>query len=679
MSKMYNLFATKNLPIFIAGGIVLGLGFSFYASNTEKLWFFLLLAFLLLLSCFFVSKERKIAVLAVFISAIIGVCYNVAYTYANITPLQNLYGSEVQFKGVITDFNHADSSPVLVDGKAGDIKCKAYIYVNNFNGDIGDSISFTANVAELEEDPLFPVDSYNYSHGIFVSLSPTSEITVTQGENIGLVYKLRRLSKNMVQKIRLVAGEDAGAVLSAMTCGDTDYISDSLRQMLSRVGIGHVIAVSGLHVSLLVLLVSKIFSLLRIGKIPSFLVCEAFMVAFVLFSGVKVSAVRAFVMISIYLLSKLLKRRYNITNAIAVCVIGMTLCDPMCIGDSSFLLSVAGVFGVGAVSPKVIKAFKIENKLLMAVVVTICAHLCTIPVSVFYFDEISLVSALSNAVLMLPCEIALALCMIFVLGFGASALNILVELASVAVNFVLKCCEFISQIPFTYLTIRHIGFVVAVLISAVLVALCYLIFKRVKIATALCTVLCAVLLISHSVYTQFWQNQTFLRFISNGTDYACIVHKGERGAIISSSGKLSEEVGKIVNKQGITEIDILVSLDNGPHAYGSYSMLSPRQMLLPDPTYVFEPKIPYSVFYDEMEIKLPYADISIDEGDCKIAFENAEITFGKELYDTENSVSVFAGITGVKVNGEDYEIYLNGCDFCLKITENGFSSYPWLK
>ena len=46
-----------------------------------------------------------------------------------------------------------------------------------------------------------------------------------------------------------------------------------------------------------------------------------------------------------------------------------------------------------------------------------------------------------------------------------------------------------------------------------------------------------------------------------------------------------------------------------------------------------------------------------------------------------NAVESVPGVRGqgVKINGEDYEIYLNGCDFCLKITENGFSSYPWLK
>ena len=255
----------------------------------------------------------------------------------------------------------------------------------------------------------------------------------------------------------------------------------------------------------------------------------------------------------------------------------------------------------------------------------------------------------------------------------------MVELAAIIINFVLKCCKFISDLQFTYLPIRHIAFAVAIFVSAVLVSLCYLAFKRVKPAVIFGTVICCTVFIGYSVFTHILAKETFVHLLSDGKEYACVVHKGNRATVISSNGGFSEEVDKIFARQGITQVDIFISLDNGPHSYGSYSKFSPRQMLLPEPTYIFEPEIPYSVFYDEMEIKLPYAEVFVSQGDCKIAFENTEIVFGEELYDAENSASVFAGITGITLNGSKPEIYLNGCNLCFKVTEKGLLNYPWLK
>ena len=207
----------------------------------------------------------------------------------------------------------------------------------------GSVVKFRCRLAPFEGDESFDAESYYTSRGYSAKVTDISDIVVI-GENFVLDFS--RLREDISRRSILLAGKDAGALFTALFTGERDYLSENLRLNFTRTGINHVLALSGMHLAILALIVSRLLSLLKLGKKPRLLITALLVIFYMTMTGFSSSVTRAGIMLAVtcglFLLSS---TRDSVT---ALCMAVFTICsvEPYAIYDIGLWLSAFATLGV---------------------------------------------------------------------------------------------------------------------------------------------------------------------------------------------------------------------------------------------------------------------------------------------------------------------------------------------
>jgi competence protein ComEC len=200
----------------------------------------------------------------------------------------------------------------------------------------------------------------------------------------------------------------AGAVLLALMVGDTAQLDDEHRLAYRRVGAGHLLAVSGMQVTLLAMLVLRVLQALwmitpwgRRSMAPWMpTLCAAVAVlCFVWLCGAPPSAVRAALMAWVVLVAQQAGRKVALMDVLSVAGTLTLLVSPTTIFDAGFLLSYGALLGLLSSAPTFSNHGTLWAKLRPVVITSIGAALLTLPISAWLFGEVAWVGMFSNIVL----------------------------------------------------------------------------------------------------------------------------------------------------------------------------------------------------------------------------------------------------------------------------------------
>jgi len=252
-------------------------------------------------------------------------------------------------------------------------------------------------------------------------------------------------------------GEQEGAVLSAVLLGEKGGMDPELKELYQKNGIGHILAISGLHISFLGL---GLYHLIRKAG-GSFLVsgiaAMGVLGLYVLMIGPGVSSIRALIMLLIRVAADLAGRVYDMATSIAVAAVCIVIVRPLNLYDAGFLLSFGAVAGIAVVQPYLSLIFhsRSERKGVMKMITEgFCAgisiHLVILPVMMYYFFEFPVWSFLLNLAVIPLMSVLLTLA---ALGSVASLLFlpagvVLFQGCSIILKFYELLCRGTMKIPF---------------------------------------------------------------------------------------------------------------------------------------------------------------------------------------------------------------------------------------
>ncbi|MBE6466072.1 MAG: DNA internalization-related competence protein ComEC/Rec2 [Denitrobacterium detoxificans] len=231
--------------------------------------------------------------------------------------------------------------------------------------------------------------------------------TLERVEVPGALAAISEFRERCASAIRACSGEhthDGAALLSAVLLGERDELQASdLYGCVKSCGLAHIVAVSGSHLAILMALLLYVLKRLHVRRALVIAICLLFMVAYVLFTGVPISALRAMFMTSAMLLSYIARRRGASQTALALCIIVMLSLDPSVALQVSFSLSTLATLGIVLFSAYLSRWFAVlfRGRVRFAsdtLALTFAASAFTIPVSASLFAQLSLVSPLANVI-----------------------------------------------------------------------------------------------------------------------------------------------------------------------------------------------------------------------------------------------------------------------------------------
>jgi len=269
---------------------------------------------------------------------------------------------------------------------------------------VGDQVLINCKLQGLTEIKQTSFVKYLSSRKIY-SVCWNPEIVLlnmTGKNNLSILGLIRNF---LATKINLTLSEPTASLMRGMILGDSSGIPKYLKDRFSRLGLTHIIAISGSHIAIICSILLSCFLAVNISRPRAFWPIFWLIVFYVILVGAPASAVRSAIMSLMVIFSQKIGRLSRSKNILASAAALMALENPQIImNDIGFQLSFAAVWGLVYITPIIRKYFFIFPDFLQLrdIITTTCAaQLSTLPLILFNFGNFSFISFFAN-LLILP-------------------------------------------------------------------------------------------------------------------------------------------------------------------------------------------------------------------------------------------------------------------------------------
>ncbi len=385
-------------------------------------------------------------------------------------------------------------------------------------------------------------------------------------------------------------------ILLSLVAGKKEGLLPGIRDTFSRAGISHLLAISGLHLSI----VSFMFFYLIYRSLSFFenslisgrskklagIISLLPLAAYAIFTGFSPSTQRALIMIGIVLVSFVIEKEKDIISSLSVAGIVILLIDAASLFSISFQLS---FFAVGFIVlglshlkkyPGIFKkTFFARTGMMMAV--TFFASMGTAPLTSYYFNMLSFIGLASNLIfipligfIVLPLGLVSLACFSFFPLLSKGIVQICVQLIDLTVFL----CEIITRIPFSWFRVVTPEKIEIILLYAILLCL-FLVLKKKK--KAFFVLVCLIFI---SGCTHYWtkknklQSDLLVTILDVGQGSSALIQTPDQTSILVDGGGFSGwssfDTGRFIVapflwKKGITYLDyVILTHPEGDHLNG---------------------------------------------------------------------------------------------------------------
>lgn len=315
----------------------------------------------------------------------------------------------------------------------------------------------------------------------------------------GLAFKFREKINTSLKNHSF--NEDKLAIINALLLGQRQQISKELLNNYQAAGAVHILAVSGLHIGVLLLLFNfllKPIHRFKNGKTISLFMVILLLWLYAILAGLSASIIRAVAMYTAIAIGIISNRKSNTLNNLFISMFVLVLIHPLYIFSIGFQLSYLAVFSIVFFYPLFIKfynpKFWLFKKSWQLFSISCSAQIGILPLSLFYFHQFPSLFFVSSMII-IPC---LALILgLGILVIGLSLLNILPNFLAISYGFIIELMNrFVSFIAKQEVFLfKEISFSMSIMImSYIFIILCFQFINNLKIKQ-LITILIAVILI----------------------------------------------------------------------------------------------------------------------------------------------------------------------------------------
>jgi ComEC/Rec2-related protein len=367
-----------------------------------KIFGFLLppLMFLIL----WLSRDYKKEIKVVFGTAVVAINLFNFYSLQNIQPAKELVGKTAKIDGEVLDFAFGETKPAYViaakiSSESGPpLTVKALLLLNKeMRLECFDRVSCEVKFTKIKKSVGFDSARHYKTKGITLSARPVGQVNVkAQGTWKRHISAIGQYLKRNVEGTFIGY---QGDVMKAFVLGDKSALSQDCKDAFKRSGIYHILAVSGLHISILTQLISLLVAKVGLGRRCGACFSIVGSLLFGAVVGFSPSVLRSVTMTIVYFLGQLVAREPDSLNSLGLAAIILLVKNPYAVFDVGFELSFLATWGIIVLAPFVNK--RLQNLPFSStfrgwISVSVGANLATLPILVSRFGEISLVSPLTN-------------------------------------------------------------------------------------------------------------------------------------------------------------------------------------------------------------------------------------------------------------------------------------------
>ncbi len=391
-----------------------------------------------------------------------------SFIYTKDKDLDTYYGNkQVTIKGIVKDKKEKDKyDEYIID------KFLVRDYTKNKNMIIGNIVKVNGTNKSLDD---MKYDDFNY--GRYIKSIGFDGIVYMENYDIlnqDLLYKNIGKLKMYISNTSKYLYKKNSDFINSILLGQKENLSQEEKDVFQRSGTSHIIAISGLHTGILCTIIS--FFIRGINKFYKLLILFIIMNFYIMMIGVSPSIIRAIYFVIILYLAVFLDKKRDGISTLSLVGIFLVINNPYIIYNVSFQLSFLATLSIIYFYGYIKNILKIN-----LISLTIAANILTIPVIYYNFKGISIISIISNIIVVPFIGIIMYLSIIsislFNINIGISKL--IAKLTSIIVNIIYYLLEKISDLYFIYIEIESPNIYYVIIYYVIMFS--YMIYKEITV------------------------------------------------------------------------------------------------------------------------------------------------------------------------------------------------------
>ncbi len=527
---------------------------------------------------------------AVFVGAAVGMlwfsCFNVLF----LSTARNYDGQSRWLSIRAADYSYATNYGSAVDGEV-ILEGRTYrvrTYLNrNYKLEPGDKVRgqfrFRVTTGSEGSEP-----TYHSGNGVFL-LAYQDGNCAPQRYWHQEFRDLPAIWRNSLLKlINKSFPQDTEGFARALLLGDSSGFDYETNTNFKESGISHIIAVSGMHVSLLF---SLVYLLMGHRRTLTAIIGIPVLILFAAVAGFTPSITRACIMQIVFIIAMLVDKEYDPMTSLSVAALTMLTVNPLVITSVSFQLSAGCMSGIFLFGEPIRRWMLAENRLgrwkgwfvnwfTSSTAVTLAATVFVTPLTAFHFGSVSLIGVLTNLLtLWVTTYIFYGVIIACVLGsFSTAAGAVVGVIVAWPIRYVLSAAEVMASVPLACLYTRSI-YVVAWLILTYLLLAVYL-FAKQKPALIFAGMVAGGLVVAVAFsWTEPILSRCRMTMLDVGQGQAILLQSQGKTFLVDCGGDSGQDAADVTAEtllsQGIRKLDgIILTHYDADHAGGLEYLLT---------------------------------------------------------------------------------------------------------
>lgn len=584
-------YVVRPLPIILAlyiTGIIYG---KFISINLIFLFSFIIL--LILISIISFVKQWNITTALLFLTIfLIGILnYNLNSNPMGANHIANfIEDKKLTIIGTVLDKEYYSNQEKIslkvkvsqIEREDYKIKTQGLILVNTYLGDCPYEYGDVLKIKGRLEKPIgqknfgeFDYELYLAREKVFTYLNIWQEKDIQKiGENdSNFLVSFSLSARDKIKEItKQTLPPPYSYLLIGMLLGEKSFIPPHLKEVFAEAGIMHILAVSGLHVGIIAMALLALLSMLNLPKKLKLLTLILILIMYASITGFRPSVLRATIMFILLIGGKLINRSRNLNISLFFAGFLILLLNPLILYDAGFLLSFIVTFFIINLSPIFQELFsKIVVWIKNPLSVSTAAWIGIFPLSAYFFTKVSIISIVSNILIIPLTGVAVILGFVtFFIGMASISLaGIVANINYLVLSLITLIAKSFSSLPFAFVYVAQPSIMVIILYYLMVFFIIELFYKKIlsqKIKKKATLIVLSVTLLIIIVQVFFPADNLKVNFINVGEGDCILIEAPNKINILIDGGGTPQsdfDVGsKIVvpylRRKGINEIDLLI-------------------------------------------------------------------------------------------------------------------------
>lgn len=492
-----------------------------------------------------ITKNKKIIVILICLIISIGYVSILENKYSKISdmPIKEMVTiisdiQEKEYKKVCTAKIVRNNKKILINIKMSqDIPSIKY----------GDSLYIEGEFKQPEEARNYK--GYNYKQYLktkkVIGTVELEKAKILKSSNGSFIHNIQKYIRDTING---TLTDEEGNLLLAILLGDKDKLSEDIQESFKTSNLSHMLAVSGAHVSYIILGLTYVLQNSIIGKKNGKIVCIIFLLAFMAITNFTPSVTRACIMAILTLFSSIIYRKSDVYTNISVAALITLIFNPYSLLDLGFQLSYGGTIGIIIFIKRIQEKksnSKVINYIKQMALVSIYANIIIIPIMMYHFNTVSFTFIISN--IMASPILGIIVITGFLFIITSITVKPLTRLIAIFIkpilSILIKISQICSKLPFSNILVVT-PYMFNVISYYAIILYCIKSKKNNKCKIIIC-LLIVLILINFIIYIFPQKLRIFFIDVGQG-DSTLIITPDKKTVLIDGGGSDSFDVGEKV-------------------------------------------------------------------------------------------------------------------------------------